>query len=411
MLTDVFKFILRSLCLNNSILKTYNRSNLYFERGKGSWLETLTGELYLDFGSGIAVNSLGHCHPKLVEAIKKQSEELWHTSNLHNIVQQEKLADFLVANTFAEKVFFTNSGAESVECAIKMARKYFYDKGFKSKNKIITLEGSFHGRTLGTIAAAAEEKLTMGFGPNLQGFEKIPFGSLENLQDFVKEDTAAILVEPIQGEGGIKCLGANLIKTLRKVCDQNGILLIFDEVQCGVGRVGRLFAHEKYGVYPDIMAIAKGLGGGFPIGACLATNNAAIGMTKGTHGSTYGGNPLACAVANAVLNEITKEGFLAEVRRKSIILRQELSRLIDQFPEIYTEMRGEGLMMGMKCGVENVTVIEAGYKEGILFVAASENIIRILPPLNVSDKDLKMGINKLEGIAISLKKKINHDAK
>ena len=301
--------------MNNSILPTYNRSNLSFERGEGSWLETKSGERYLDFSSGIAVNSLGHCHPKLVQAITDQASKLWHTSNLHRIDLQEKLADFLVSNSFADKIFFTNSGAESVECAIKIARKFFYEKGNKKKNKIITFEGSFHGRTLGTIAASGEKKLTRGFEPNLQGFDRVPIKNLDKVYELISERTAAILIEPIQGEGGIRCFEREYIKELRKICNENDSLLIFDEVQCGIGRTGTLFAYENFNVVPDIVAIAKGLGGGFPIGACLATEEASIGMVYGTHGSTYGGNPLACAVAYAVLKEITNDGFLDNVIR------------------------------------------------------------------------------------------------
>ena len=392
--------------MNNSILPTYNRSNLCFERGQGSWLETKEGDLYLDFGSGIAVNSLGHCHPKLVEAIKNQAEKIWHTSNLHNIMQQNELADFLVENTFAEKVFFTNSGAESVECAIKMARKHFYDKGLEKKNRIITLNGSFHGRTLGTIAAAGEEKLTKGFGPDLQGFDQVTPDNLAEILDCIDDQTAAILMEPIQGEGGIKSLETSYLREVRTVCDENDILLIFDEVQCGVGRSGRLFAHEKYDVLPDIMAIAKGLGGGFPIGACLATNKAASGMTKGTHGSTFGGNPLACAVARAVLDEITSPGFLEEVQRKSKIFMQELSRILDQYSDIFEELRGEGLMLGLKCKVDNMELIETGYDQKLLLIPAADNVIRILPPLNITDQEIREGINRIETIAASFQEKI-----
>lgn len=391
--------------MNKSILKTYNKSNLSFRSGKGSWLETRSGDQYLDFGSGIAVNSLGHCHPKLVKALVNQAEKLWHISNLHNIIQQEKLADLLVEKTFAEKVFFTNSGAESVECAIKMARKYYYDKGLKDKNRIVTLEGSFHGRSLGTISAASDKKLTKGFSPDLPGFDKISIDNLHNLQDFVNEKTAGILIEPIQGEGGIRTFESDILQNMREICDRNNSLLIFDEVQCGVGRTGKLFAHEGYDIYPDIMAVAKGLGGGFPIGACLATDEAAAGMTKGTHGSTYGGNPLGCAVAYEVIREMTKNGFLEKVELKGIILRQGLERLVDKYPEIYQEVRGKGLMMGIKCGVEISDVINIGYEEKLLLVPAAGNVVRLLPPLNINKKDLKIGVKRLENIACQLRKK------
>ena len=388
--------------MNNSILPTYNRSNLSFERGEGSWLETKNGERYLDFSSGIAVNSLGHCHPKLVQAITDQASKLWHTSNLHRIDLQEKLADFLVSNSFADKIFFTNSGAESVECAIKIARKFFYEKGNKKKNKIITFEGSFHGRTLGTIAASGEKKLTRGFEPNLQGFDRVPIKNLDKIYELISERTAAILIEPIQGEGGIRCFEREYIKELRKICNENDSLLIFDEVQCGIGRTGTLFAYENFNVVPDIVAIAKGLGGGFPIGACLATEEASIGMVFGTHGSTYGGNPLACAVAYAVLKEITNDGFLDNVIRNAIILKQKLSQVIDEYPDIFEDVRGEGLMLGLKCRVDSSEVVGAGYDERILCVGAADNVVRILPPLNISESDIQLGINKLEKIAKKL---------
>ena len=396
--------------MNNSILPTYNRSNLSFERGQGSWLETKSGERYLDFSSGIAVNSLGHCHPKLVQAITDQASKLWHTSNLHRIDLQEKLADFLVSNSFADKIFFTNSGAESVECAIKIARKFFYEKGNKKKNKIITFEGSFHGRTLGTIAASGEKKLTRGFEPNLQGFDRVPIKNLDKIYELISERTAAILIEPIQGEGGIRCFEREYIKELRKICNENDSLLIFDEVQCGIGRTGTLFAYENFNVVPDIVAIAKGLGGGFPIGACLATEEASIGMVYGTHGSTYGGNPLACAVAYAVLKEITNDGFLDNVIRNAIILKQKLSQVIDEYPDIFEDVRGEGLMLGLKCRVDSSEVVGAGYDERILCVGAADNVVRILPPLNISESDIQLGINKLEKIAKKLLRKRDNGA-
>ena len=396
--------------MNNSILPTYNRSNLSFERGQGSWLETKSGERYLDFSSGIAVNSLGHCHPKLVQAITDQASKLWHTSNLHRIELQEKLADFLVSNSFADKIFFTNSGAESVECAIKIARKFFYEKGNNKKNKIITFEGSFHGRTLGTIAASGEKKLTRGFEPNLQGFDRVPIKNLDKIYELISERTAAILIEPIQGEGGIRCFEREYIKELRKICNENDSLLIFDEVQCGIGRTGTLFAYENFNVFPDIVAIAKGLGGGFPIGACLATEEASIGMVYGTHGSTYGGNPLACAVAYAVLKEITNDGFLDNVIRNAIILKQKLSQVIDEYPDIFEDVRGEGLMLGLKCRVDSSEVVGAGYDERILCVGAADNVVRILPPLNISESDIQLGINKLEKIAKKLLRKKDNGA-
>ena len=388
--------------MNKSILSTYSRSKLSFKQGRGSWLETHDGTRYLDFGSGIAVNSLGHCHPKLIKALEKQSKMLWHTSNLHNIEQQEKLADFLVNNTFGEKVFFTNSGAESVECAIKMARKYHYEKGKSRKNKIITFRGSFHGRTLATIAAAGDKKLTNGFGPKLQGFHTISPSEMKKIPKMETDRLAAVLIEPIQGEGGIRCFHSSVLRELRVFCDRYDMLLIFDEVQSGIGRTGTLFAYEKHNVKPDIMAVAKGLGGGFPIGACVATKKASSGMNAGSHGSTFGGNPLACAVANAVLTEITKKGFLDSVKEKSLILKQGLASLIDLYPDIFSEIRGDGLMLGIKCAIKNSIIIDSAYDEKLLLVPAADNVIRILPPLNVTIKDVVLGVKKLEKVALAL---------
>ena len=370
--------------MNNSILPTYNRSNLFFERGQGSWLETKEGDLYLDFGAGIAVNSLGHCHPKLVETLKNQAEKIWHTSNLHNIMQQNELADFLVENTFAEKVFFTNSGAESVECAIKMARKHFYDKGLEKKNRIITLNGSFHGRTLGTIAAAGEEKLTKGFGPKLQGFDQVASDNLTEILDCIDDQTAAILMEPIQGEGGIKSLETSYLREVRTVCDENDILLIFDEVQCGVGRSGRMWAHEWSGVKPDIMATAKALGGGFPIGACMAIEEVGNAFIPGTHGSTFGGNPVASAIANTVLDIVDEREFLQNVTNVGDILDSNLQEII-KGSSIISEIRGRGLMVGLQCLIPAGDVISAFREQKLLSVGAEGNTVRFLPPLIINE--------------------------
>ncbi|MCA8868270.1 MAG: aspartate aminotransferase family protein [Rhodobacteraceae bacterium] len=382
-----------------AVLPTYARAPLSFVKGEGSWLIEADGTRYLDLGAGIAVNALGHAHPKLVEVLKAQAETLWHTSNLYNIPNQEKLAEALVAATFADTVFFTNSGAEAMECSIKMARKYFSHAGTPERNRIIAFNDAFHGRTLGTIAAAGGEKLLKGFGPVLDGFKHVPFGDLAACEAAIDGETAAILIEPVQGEGGIVPADDGFLKGLRALCDEHGLLLIFDEIQCGMGRTGRLFAHEWSGVTPDIMAIAKGIGGGFPLGACLATERAAAGMVVGTHGSTYGGNPLACAVGLAVLETIAEPGFLAEVNRKASLLRQKLEGLVAAHPEVFVEVRGLGLMIGLVCKVANVDVVKAAYGEHLLTVPGGQNVIRLLPALTISDEEIAEGISRLDRAA------------
>ena len=332
-----------------SVLPTYSRAPMTFVKGEGSWLIEADGRRFLDLGAGIAVNALGHAHPALVKALADQANALWHTSNLYHIPQQQMLADKLVDATFADTVFFTNSGTEACELAVKMARKYWYDKGQEDRVEIITFDGSFHGRSAAGIAAAGSEKMTKGFGPLLGGFTHLTFGDHDALTAAASNKTAAIMVEPVQGEGGIRPLPDQCLKGLRDLCDEHGILLILDEVQCGVGRTGKLFAHEWAGVEPDIMMVAKGIGGGFPLGAVLATEDAASGMTAGTHGSTYGGNPLGCAVGCAVLDEINTPEFLAEVNRKSGLLRQKLEGLIASNPDVFESVRGAGMMMGLKC--------------------------------------------------------------
>ena len=388
----------------NPILPSYTRANLRFIKGNGSWLTSDIGKKYLDMGAGIAVNSLGHAHPKLVKVLKEQADKLWHTSNLYNIPNQETLAKKLVKATFADTVFFTNSGTESMECAVKMARKYHHDNGAINRNEIITFNDSFHGRSLGMISAAGSAKLTEGFQPVLPGFKQVQFNNYDSVVDNVNTNTAAILIEPIQGEGGIVPSEVKFLKDIRKLCDEHGILLIFDEIQCGVGRTGKLFAYENYGITPDIMAIAKGIGGGFPLGACLATEDAAKGMTAGTHGSTYGGNPLACAVGNVVLEIIDNEKFLKEVNKKSLIITQKLGYLLDEHPEIFEEVRGMGLMIGIKCKIPNIDVVNAGYDEGILTVPGGQNVIRLLPPLNITNNEIETAIKMLDKCANTLKK-------
>ena len=380
----------------SSILPTYNRAPLAFVSGMGSWLTTDDDRQYLDLGAGIAVNSLGHAHPALVAALASQANKLWHTSNLYQIPAQQKLADQLVDLTFADTVFFTNSGTEACELAVKMARKCFFDKGERERVEIITFDGSFHGRSSAGIAAAGSEKLTKGFGPVLGGFIQVPFGVHEALRSAVSEKTAAVMIEPIQGEGGIRQVPDQCLKGLRDFCDENGVLLILDEVQCGVGRSGKLFAHEWAGIEPDIMMVAKGIGGGFPIGAVLATQEAASGMTAGTHGSTYGGNPLGCAVGSAVLATVSDPAFLMDVSRKAAAMRQGLEGLVSQFSDVFDGVTGSGLMLGLKCRASNIEVVNAGYDVGVLTVPAAENVVRLLPPLNILDEDIIIALEKLE---------------
>ncbi len=382
-----------------SVLPTYNRAPLQFVKGEGAWLIEADGRRFLDLGAGIAVNALGHAHPALVEALTNQAQNLWHVSNLYQIPQQQALADKLVAHSFADTVFFTNSGTESCELAVKMARKYFYDKGQPERVEIITFEGSFHGRSSAGIAAAGSEKMTKGFGPLLPGFVHLPWNDHDAVAAAIDEKTAAILIEPVQGEGGIRPLPDACLKGLRDLCDEHGILLILDEVQCGVGRTGKLFAHEWAGVEPDIMMVAKGIGGGFPLGAVLATEEAASGMTAGTHGSTYGGNPLGCAVGCAVMDTVADPDFLAEVNRKAGLLRQKLEGLVASHPEVFEEVRGSGLMLGLKCKAANMDVVSAGYDNALITVPAADNVIRLLPPLNLTDDDIAEACLRLEKAA------------
>ncbi len=383
----------------SSVLPTYARAPLNFVKGEGSWLIEADGRRFLDFGSGIAVNALGHAHPALVKRLKDQAQALWHVSNLYNITQQQELADKLVALTFADTVFFTNSGTESCELAVKMARKYWYDKGATERVDIIAFEGSFHGRSSAGIAAAGNEKLVKGFGPLLPGFKQLGWGDHDALEAAIDDKTAAIILEPIQGEGGIKPLSDTCLQGVRDLCDTNGILLILDEVQCGVGRTGKLFAHEWASISPDIMMVAKGIGGGFPLGAVLANENAASGMTAGTHGSTYGGNPLACAVGAEVLEHVGDLDFLADVRRKAGLLNQGLLGLITSHPDIFTSVRGNGLMLGLKCKIINTDVLAACYEKEFIAVPAADNVLRLLPPLNIADDDIAEALVRLDQAA------------
>ncbi|UWR95052.1 aspartate aminotransferase family protein [Phaeobacter inhibens] len=382
-----------------SVLPTYNRAPLSFVKGEGAWLIEADGRRFLDLAAGIAVNALGHAHPALVKALTDQAETLWHVSNLYHIPQQQALADRLVEHSFADTVFFTNSGTESCELAVKMARKYFHDKGQPERVEILTFSGSFHGRSSAGISAAGSEKMTAGFGPMLPGFKHLMFGDLDGVTDAITDQTAAILIEPVQGEGGIRPVPDNEMKALRQICDEHGLLLILDEVQCGVGRTGKLFAHEWAGITPDIMMVAKGIGGGFPLGAVLATEEAASGMTAGTHGSTYGGNPLGCAVGCAVMDHVTDPEFLAEVSRKAGLLRQKLEGLVAAHPQVFEAVRGSGLMLGLKCVAANTDVVAAGYEAEVVTVPAADNVVRLLPPLTLTDEDITEAFARLDQAA------------
>ncbi|MFD1330022.1 aspartate aminotransferase family protein [Mycoplana ramosa] len=384
------------------LYETYLRAPLRFERGEGVWLIAEDGSRYLDFAAGVAVNSLGHAHPHLVDSLKSQADKVWHVSNLYEVPGQEALGKRLIDATFADKVFFTNSGAEALECAIKTARRYHFAKGHPGKFHIITFEGAFHGRTLATIAAGGQEKYLEGFGPKAPGFYQVPFGDIAAVKAAITEETAAILIEPVQGEGGIRVVSNEFLRELRALCDEYGLLLVLDEVQSGVGRTGKLFAHEWAGVTPDIMAVAKGIGGGFPLGACLATAEAAAGMVAGTHGSTYGGNPLAMAVGNAVLDVVLEEGFLQHVRDVALVLRQGLASLADRFPDIIEEVRGEGLMLGIKAKVPSGDLLKAVRAEHMLLVPAGDNVLRLLPPLITTAEEAREGLTRIERAAEKL---------
>ncbi len=388
-----------------AVLPTYNRAKVSFERGEGVRVFTPEGEAYLDFGAGVAVTSCGHAHPHLVKALTEQANKIWHTSNIYQMPGQEKLAQRLIDATFADTVFFTNSGAEALECSIKTARKYHAATGYPERFRLITFEGAFHGRTLATIAAGGQTKYLEGFGPKVEGFDQVSFGDHDALTAAIGPETAGILIEPVQGEGGVRPVPLQCLRGLRELCDAHGLLLIFDEVQCGVGRTGKLFAHEWAGITPDIMAVAKGIGGGFPLGACLATENAAQGMTAGTHGSTYGGNPLATAVGNAVLDIILAHGFLENVQGRALVLKQQLARLKDEHPAVIEDIRGSGLMMGIKCRVPNSEFQAVALDNRLLTIAAGDNVIRLLPPLVVTDADITEAVGKLDATCRTFEKK------
>jgi acetylornithine/N-succinyldiaminopimelate aminotransferase len=391
-----------------SVLPTYNRAPLAFDKGEGCWLTATDGRRFLDLGAGIAVNALGHAHPALVQVLTEQAQKLWHVSNVYQVPEQERLADLLVERTFADTVFFTNSGTETAELAIKMARRFHYENGQPERVEIVAFEGAFHGRSTGAIAAAGSEKMVKGFGPLMPGFThlKWPASDADHaaIRAAITDKTCAVIIEPIQGEGGIRPVPDQCLKGLRDLCDSTGTLLIFDEVQCGMGRTGRLFAHEWAGITPDIMMVAKGIGGGFPLGALLATERAASGMTAGTHGSTYGGNPLGCAVGAKVVEIIADPAFLAEVSRKAALFRQGLEALVAAHPEKLEGVRGEGLMLGLKCRALNTDFVKAGYDAGILTVGAADNVVRLLPALNIPDADIAEALVRLDRAATATPK-------
>lgn len=386
----------------SAIYNTFARAPLAFVRGEGSWLMTEDGTRFLDFAAGIAVNSLGHAHPRLVEALTDQAQKLWHVSNLYEIPGQDKLAEKLTSNSFAEKVFFTNSGTEAMECAIKTARKYHHANGHPERYRIVTFEGAFHGRSLGAIAAGGQAKYLEGFGPKVEGFDQVALGDLDALKKAITPETAALLIEPIQGEGGIRVVSNEMLRQMREICDDNGILMVLDEIQCGIGRTGRLFAHEWAGIEPDVMAIAKGIGGGFPVGACLATAEAAEGMSAGTHGTTYGGNPLAMNVAGAVLDIVLEDGFLDAVNSKALLFKQGLASVADEFPDVFEEIRGFGLMIGLKCRVTNTDLVAALRGHRLLTAPAGDNVVRLLPPLTVSEEEIRLALDTLRTAAADL---------
>jgi acetylornithine/N-succinyldiaminopimelate aminotransferase len=385
----------------SALLPVYARADLAFDRGEGAHLFGNDGRRYLDFASGIAVTALGHAHPHLVAALKEQAEKLWHTSNLFRIPGGERLADRLAAASFADRVFFTNSGAEAIECGIKMCRKWQDDFGDPKRYRIIATEGAFHGRTLATIAAGGQEKHLKGFAPTVEGFDHVAYGNLNELRAAIGPETAAVLVEPVQGEGGMRAASIEYLKGLRQVCDEFGLLLFFDEVQCGMGRTGKLFAHEWAGVTPDIVATAKGIGGGFPVGACLATEKAAAALTPGSHGSTFGGNPLAMAVGNAVLDVLLADGFLARVETMGALLAKRLSALIAKYPTLFEELRGKGLMLGLKCRVPNTDMQNKLREAGLLTVGAGDNVLRLLPPLIIEEQHIDEALAILDKVAKS----------
>jgi acetylornithine/N-succinyldiaminopimelate aminotransferase len=390
------------IAMTSHVLPTYARVDLAFERGEGAWVTTTSGERYLDFTGGVAVNVLGHAHPHLVKALTEQANKLWHVSNLFRIPEAERLAERLCAATFADVVFFCNSGAEAMEGTIKTARKYHAASGHPEKFRIITFEGAFHGRTLATLAAGGNKKYLDGFGPPVEGFDQVPFADLDATKKAIGPNTCAILIEPIMGEGGVRVVPPEFLRALRELCDQHGLLLLFDEVQTGVGRSGQFFAYQRTGVTPDVMAVAKGIGGGFPVGAFLATAEAGKGMTAGTHGSTFGGNPLAMAAGNAVLDVVLAPGFLERVQQTSLLFKQRLAEIKDRHPAVVAEVRGEGLLLGVRTHTPNGELVDALRAEKMLAVAAGDNVVRLLPPLIISDAEVSEAIARLDRAATAV---------
>jgi acetylornithine/N-succinyldiaminopimelate aminotransferase len=380
-------------------MPTYGRWDVAVERGEGCYLYATDGRKFLDFTSGIAVTALGHCHPHLIEAVTAQAQKLWHSSNLFHIPGQQRLAERLVANSFADTVFFNNSGAEAVELSLKVARKYQSETGHPERYRVIGCNGSFHGRSFATLAAAGAEAYLKGFGPAMDGFDHVAFNNLNEMRAAVTDQTAAILIEPVQGEGGVRAPSDDYLKGLRAICDEYGLLLVFDEVQCGMGRTGRLFAHQWSGVAPDVMAVAKALGNGFPIGACLATEKAAVGMVAGSHGSTFGGNPMAAAAGNAVLDVMLEPGFFERVQKVSQLLQNRLDTLVDAYPKLFAERRGSGLLLGIRCHVPAGDFVAKLRAAGLLCLTAGENVLRILPPLVVGEREIEEGVGILNKVA------------
>ena len=397
--------------MSSHVLPTYARADLAFERGEGAWLFTASGDRYLDFTSGVAVNALGHAHPYLVAALTEQAQKVWHVSNLYRIPGAERLADRLCAASFADTAFFCNSGTEAMEAAIKMARKYQFASGKPERFRIITFEGAFHGRTLASLAAGGQKKYLEGFGPPVEGFDQVAFADLEATKKAIGPQTAAILIEPVMGEGGVRVVPHAFLRALRKLCDDNGLLLIFDEVQTGIGRTGDLFAYERTGVTPDIMALAKALGGGFPVGACLATAEAAKGMTAGTHGSTFGGNPLAMAVANAVLDVVMADGFLDKVKQNALKLKQRLAELKDRHSSMIAEVRGEGLLIGLRMVPPVSEMVDELRAENMIVPAAGDNVVRLLPPLIIGDEEISEAVARIDRACTRLAQNHSRPAK
>ncbi len=382
--------------MTSHLMPTFARVHLAFERGEGVWLIATNGERFLDFTSGVAVNALGHAHPHLVAALAEQSQKLWHVSNLYEIPESERAARRLCAASFADVVFFCNSGAEAVEGAIKCARKYQSESGAPERYRIVTFEGAFHGRTLATLAAGGQKKYLDGFGPVVEGFDQVPFGDLEAVKRAIGPETAAIMIEPLMGEGGVRTVDPSFLRALRELCYQHGLMLVFDEVQSGMGRTGELFAYQRTGVTPDIMSLAKALGGGFPVGAVLATDDAAKGMTAGTHGSTFGGNPLAMSAVNATLDVMLAPGFFEHVQRIALVFKQRLAEIKDRYPSLVAEVRGEGLLVGLRMLVPAGELVDATRAENMLTVGAGDNVVRLLPPLIVTEQEIAEGVARLD---------------